>query len=108
MEIPIPIIIIIYIPVHSKKRVFTSIGDDNIKLTRLLLNILGSSLVILFIPRIEFYRVDIGVFGGEIFEGLSGGVSGTCEDDGVGAFGDSGSKAETNTAVSTGDYTSHS
>ena len=67
MEIPIPIIIIIYITVHSKKRVFTSIGDDNIKLTRLLLDILGSSLIILFIPRIEFYRVDIGVFGREVF-----------------------------------------
>ena len=37
---------------------------------------------------------------------MSGGVAGTCEDDGVGAFGDSAGEAETNTTVSTGDYTS--
>ena len=103
------IIIIIYSsPQQKKKGVFTSISDDNIKLTRLLFDILASSLIILFIPRIELYRVDIGVFGGEVFEGLSGWVAGTCEDDGVGAFGDSGGEAETNTAVSTGDYTSRS
>ena len=84
----------------------TSISDDNIKLTRLLLDVLGSSLVILFVPRVELYRVDIGVFSREVFEGLSGGVAGTCEDDGVGAFGDGGGEAKTNTTVSTGDYTS--
>ena len=84
----------------------TSISDDNIKLTRFLLDILGSSLVILFIPRVELYSVDIGVFGREVFEGLSGWVAGTCEDDGVGAFGDGGGEAETNTTVSTRDYTS--
>ena len=86
----------------------TSISDDNVKLTRLLLDILGSSLVILFVPRVELYSVDIRVFGGEVFEGLSGGVAGTCEDDGVGAFGDGGGEAKTNTTVSTGNYTSHS
>ena len=86
----------------------TSISDDNVKLTRLLLDILGSSLVILFVPRVELYSVDIRVFGGEVFEGLSGWVAGTCEDDGVGAFGDSGGEAETNTTVSTGNYTSRS
>ena len=37
---------------------------------------------------------------------MSRGVAGTCEDDGVGAFGDSGGEAETNTTVSTRDYTS--
>ena len=107
MAIPDPIIKT-YPPQKNKVFFLTSISDDNVKLTRLLLDILGGSLVILFIPRIEFHRVDIGVFGGEVFEGLSGGVAGTCEDDGVGAFGDSGGEAETNTTVSTGDYTSYS
>ena len=60
-------IIILYSSPQQQKRVLTSIGNDNIKLTRLLLDILGSSLVIFFIPRIEFYRVDIGVFGREVF-----------------------------------------
>ena len=105
MAIPNPIIIINTYP--KKTSIFlTSISDDNIKLTRLLLDILGGSLVILFVPRVELYRVDIGVFSREVFEGLSGGVAGTCEDDGVGAFGDSAGEAETNTTVSTGDYTS--
>ena len=89
----------------KKTKIFlTSISDDNIKLTRFLLDILGSSLVIFFIPWVELYSVDIGVFGGEVFEGLGRRVAGTCEDDGVGAFGDSGGEAETDTAVSTGDY----
>ena len=107
MAIPDPITIILYISQKKDGVIFlTSISDDNIKLTRLLLDILGGSLVILFVPRVELYRVDIGVFSREVFEGLSGWVAGTCEDDGVGAFGDSGGEAETNTAVSTGDYTS--
>ena len=82
----------------------TSIGDDDIELTRFLLDVLCSSLVILLVRRVELYGVNVGVFGGEIFESLSGGVTGTCEDDGVGAFGDGASETETNTAVCTGDY----
>ena len=82
----------------------TSIGDDDIELTRFLLDVLGSSLVILLVPRVEPHGMNVGILGRQVFEGLSGGVTGTCEDDGVGAFGDGASETETNTAVSTGDY----
>ena len=82
----------------------TSIGDDDIELTRFLLDVLGSRLVILLVPRIELYRVNIGIFGGHIFEGWSRGVTGTCEDDGIGAFGDGNGETETNAAVGTRDY----
>ena len=82
----------------------TSISDDDIELTRFLLDVLGSGLVILLVHRVELYGVNVGALGREIFEGLGGGVTGTREHDGVGAFGDGDGETETNAAVGTRDY----
>ena len=83
----------------------TSISDDDIELTRFLLDVLGSGLVILLVPRVEPHRVNVGILGREVFQGLSGGVTRTCEDNGIGALGDGNGETETNTAVCTRDYT---
>lgn len=89
--------------IQSGRRL-TSIGNDDVELTSLLLNELGSCLIIFLISRVQLDSVNIGVFGGEVFQGLSGRVTGTCEDDAVGAFGDGGGETKTDTTVSTGDW----
>ena len=72
-------------------------------MTGLLLDELGRGLVIVFVPRCELYGVDVGVLGREVFESLCGGITGTCEDDGIGTLGDGGCETKTDATISTRD-----
>lgn len=81
----------------------TGISNDDVELTGLLLNELGSCFIILFVSRGQLHSVNVRVFSRQVFERLRCWVACACEHDCVGALSDGGSETETNAAVGTRD-----